>query len=159
MGTEYDNRDTRTTTINNAIDVDPVELMGNMVENCYNDDMLFLFNMLVQFMEQDLEYHVDNDLDIHETREDYIEKFRNYLDGMIQGKEPATTSKPSKLVAVTIDGRTTHLLDHQRWALRQACAIEQHRCLRRRDNTKTKWARDEIMQQALFLERLYKELS
>lgn len=156
----YDNRDCNTTTINNAIDVDPVDLMGNMIENCYNDDMLFLFNMFVQFMNQDLEYHMDIEQDIHETREDYIVKFRDYLTSLIESnRAPEPSEPPSKLVAITVDGRTTHLLDYQRWALRQACAIEQHRCLRRRDNTKTKWAKEQIMQQALFLERLYKELS
>jgi hypothetical protein len=64
-----------------------------------------------------------------------------------------------KLVAVTINGRTHHLDDEQRWALRQACAIEQHRCLRRRDNIRSVHEKERWMRQALFMETLYKELS
>lgn len=64
-----------------------------------------------------------------------------------------------RLVAVTIDGRTHHLDDEQRWALRQACAIEQHRCLRRRDNSRSRDLKERFMRQALFMEQLYKELS
>ncbi len=62
-------------------------------------------------------------------------------------------------VQIVIDGVEQNLTDPQRWAIRQACAIEQHRCLRRRDNTRTKHQRDQLMDQALFLERLYKDLS
>ncbi len=62
-------------------------------------------------------------------------------------------------VTISIDGKVQTLSDEQRWGLRQACAIEQHRCLTRRDNTKTKHIRERWMSQALFLEQLYKDLS
>lgn len=83
---EIDNRDPSTTWIATTIEVDPGELMGNMIENCYNDDMLFLFTVFQQFMEQDLEFHIDNDEDIKDTRHDYIESFRDYLTGMIENR-------------------------------------------------------------------------
>ena len=62
-------------------------------------------------------------------------------------------------VTISIDGKVQTLSDEQRWGLRQACAIEQHRCLTRRDNTRTKHLQVRFMNQALFLEQLYKDLS
>ncbi len=62
-------------------------------------------------------------------------------------------------VMISIDGQITHLADHERWALRQACAIEQHNCLARRDNLKTPHLKNTEMDKALFLEKLYKSLS
>ncbi len=62
-------------------------------------------------------------------------------------------------VTISIDGVERTLTDPQRWAIRQACAIEQHACLRRRDNVRSKHLQVGYMEQALFLERLYKELS
>ena len=63
-----------------------------------------------------------------------------------------------KQVMISIDGKIVHLNKSQRCALRQACAIEQHACLKRRDNTRSKHLQEEYMEQALFLERLYKDL-
>lgn len=83
---ELDNRDHNTTWVwtgeNNFVEVNPVELFQNMVENCYNDDMAFLVSVLVQFMEQDMEYHMDNELDIRDTKHNYIKSFAYYLKKM-----------------------------------------------------------------------------
>ena len=61
-------------------------------------------------------------------------------------------------VQIIIDGRLQELTDEQRWALRQACAIEQHRCLSRRDNVKTKHQQEQYMRQALWLEQIANQL-
>ncbi len=60
--------------------------------------------------------------------------------------------------SITIDGKTTKLSDEDRWALRQACATEQHAFLKRRDNTKTAHMKERYMNQALFLERLANDI-
>jgi len=57
-------------------------------------------------------------------------------------------------VTITIDGVTIALADEDRWALRQACAVEQHAFLKRHDNVKTAHMKEQYMRQALFLERL-----
>ena len=64
-------------------------------------------------------------------------------------------------VTISIDGKITQLNKAQRNALRQACAIEQHKCLQRRDNIQnlTQHMKDELMEQALFLCKLYKDLT
>ena len=61
-------------------------------------------------------------------------------------------------VTITIDGTEHELSDEERRALRQACAIEQHRCLKRRNNTKTRHLREQSMRQASFLEQLNQDL-
>ena len=61
-------------------------------------------------------------------------------------------------VSITINGKTTVLSDEDRWALSQACAVEQHSYLKRRDNTKTVHLREQYMNQALFLERFSNSL-
>ncbi len=55
-------------------------------------------------------------------------------------------------VSITIDGTTIHLTEVEQWALRQACATEQHGFLKRRDNIKSVHLKDRFMNQALFLE-------
>ena len=63
-------------------------------------------------------------------------------------------------VTISIDGKITQLNKAQRNALRQACAIEQHKCLQRRDNLiQTQHMKDELMEQALFLCKLHKDLT
>lgn len=61
-------------------------------------------------------------------------------------------------VTITIDGDAITLSDEDRWALRQACAKEQHDYLKRRDNSRTTHLREQYMKQALFLERIANRL-
>ena len=61
-------------------------------------------------------------------------------------------------VMISINGKITHLSDVQRWALRQACATEQHSYLKRRDNTQSRHLKDQHMSSALFLEQLANNL-
>ena len=61
-------------------------------------------------------------------------------------------------VTISINGKITTLSDENRWALRQACATEQHSYLKRRDNTRTVHLREQHMQSALFLEKLANQL-
>ncbi len=57
-------------------------------------------------------------------------------------------------VMISINGNITHLSAIEQGALRQACAMEMHRYLKRRDNTRTVHIQEQHMNQALFLERI-----
>lgn len=81
---EPDNRDQGTTWLRVAgchgdyVEVNPGELMGNMIENCYNDDVLFLYNQFEQY----LTFIAHDDIK-DDTSTDHIVGFRNWLQNLI----------------------------------------------------------------------------
>lgn len=67
-----DNRDTRTTALildsNDCVDVDPVELVLNMTENCFGPGVFGLTELFVQYLEgveesEDDDVRTDSDLE------------------------------------------------------------------------------------------------
>ena len=76
---QLDNRDSRTTWLwldsLMYIEVDPVDLMRNMIENCYNEDMEFLFEQFERFLDK-VEEETD---DIKSERKTYLKPFAQFL--------------------------------------------------------------------------------
>ena len=80
---DVDNRDQRTTWLwitQDYVEVDPIDLMENMIENCYNEDVLFLFERFRMYLD-----HLDDTVeDIKSDRSrDHIVQFRNHLNSLI----------------------------------------------------------------------------
>ena len=83
--TEWDNRDPGTTWLwidkVRYIEVAPNDVMRNMIENCYNEDVLFLY---AQFMDY-LDSVVENISDIKDdTKTDHIKGFSRHLLDLIE---------------------------------------------------------------------------
>lgn len=82
-----DNRDQGTTWIwiddirtTPYVEVNPIELYENMIENCYNEDVLFLFSQFQEYLEE-----LDENPDIKDdTDTDHIVGFRDFLNRMIE---------------------------------------------------------------------------
>lgn len=85
--TEVDNRDQGATWLwigDDYVEVDPVELISNMIENCYNEDVSFLFNRLNTYL-QDIDERFPDIKDDMDT--DHIVAFRDYLNNLIESQE------------------------------------------------------------------------
>ena len=86
---ELDNRDQGATWIwlpdirqNSYVEVDPGELYGNMIENCYNEDILFLFKRFQVYLAEQDSDNVKDDVST-----DHIAKFRDWLTDMIESNK------------------------------------------------------------------------
>lgn len=83
-----DNRDQGTTWVyldgmHDYVEVDPTEIMGNMIENCYNEDVSFLFQQFTAYLT-----FIDHDNIKDDNNTDHIEGFWTWLSKMIlQRKE------------------------------------------------------------------------
>ena len=74
-----DNRDQGTTWLwineSEYVEVNPVDLMGNMIENCYNEDVLFLFEQFHRYLDK-----IDEETeDIKEERKTHLIPFAEFL--------------------------------------------------------------------------------
>lgn len=93
---ELDNRDSGTTWLRmegmhgDYIEVDPGLIMGNMIENCFNEDVLFLFNRFCGYLDN---LEADNDGYLKDdVKTDHIRGFRDYLTCMIKQSEAIKAS-------------------------------------------------------------------
>ena len=83
----YDNRDAGETWLQlegtgDYISVPPIEMMSNMIENCYNEDVTFLFWTFCDYLT-----YINNE-DIKEQNDiDHIIGFRDYLTNMIEANQ------------------------------------------------------------------------
>jgi len=80
---DVDNRDQRTTWLwitQDYVEVDPIDLMENMIENCYNEDVLFLFERFRMYLD-----HLDDTVEVikSDRSRDHIVQFRNHLNSLI----------------------------------------------------------------------------
>ena len=84
-----DNRDQGATWLWNKeetdyVEVDPQDLMGNMLENCYNEDVVFVFERFQVYLGVLDAMAEEEDKDIKsDVSTDHIEGFRDFLTDMI----------------------------------------------------------------------------
>lgn len=81
---ELDNRDPSETWLwldgtDDYVSINPGEVMGNMVENCYNEDVLFLFVQFQAYLNTPELEEIKDDTDT-----DHIKGFRDFLNGLIE---------------------------------------------------------------------------
>lgn len=83
--TEWDNRDPSTTWLwidkVRYIEVRPYDVMRNMIHNCYNEDVLFLYEQFKTYLDD----VVDTIPDVmDDTDTDHIKGFRDHLTNLIE---------------------------------------------------------------------------
>ncbi len=84
-----DNRDPGTTWVwideyeseAGYVELNPAEITGNMIENCYNEDVLFLFDRFSVYLDEMGEDEIES------NEIDHIVGFRNYLTAMIESSK------------------------------------------------------------------------
>lgn len=82
----YDNRDPGETWLQlegtgDFISVSPVEVMGNMLENCFNEDVTFLFQQFGHYLDS---IDIPGEDTRNDTSTDHIVKFRDFLNCLIE---------------------------------------------------------------------------